>query len=948
MRTLKKSLALVLALVMVLGLGVVGASADNKLDDYTDAKDIGDAYVEAVGVMTGLEIVDGMTETTIDPTATYTREQAAKIIAYMVLGKTAADSLTCTVAPFDDVAADRWSAGYISFCVEQGIIDGMTESTFEPTGTLTGFQWAKMLLSAVGFNANGEFTGDSWSLNTARVAHSVGLFTGDAAGADHIALQRQQAMLYAFNTLTVIGQVVYSEALGDYFYSYSQGSIGDRVTPEDTLGVSVFNLFSAEGIITDNEGVGGDATVLSDTYAGLAADQVAAINADTDAYMMYHAARIWFVVGGTDRNPTADSVYVNDLAKVTTLECPTETERTDLEKTVNANALTTGLWIGEGAQGAEPYEYALIDNSAADLPSTTDNFGAVAYYFHLGRLGTRSVSADVTHVDGARVENDNIWTDISDISRGEQIIYMYDGGVYYVYPVSSTSGAVTRVAIGSGNITLADGTVLEPSVLCDDYTAIVNELEDAIVDGGHNQPNYSFVLDTHGHYISMGNNAFRSVGYFTGDLRWNNDHNAWSSDYGMDALFVDVATGEIEAVPVTDDWLDANPHSGGYYDITDGLYAGEDVYTPDEITAEDNVYGQSYVVALDLAVTSSAHILSFVDGGETINAVFDADDVLYYIASNTGSRLVVDDYTGNAELIAAYREKYNNGANTVNLENVAAVVEFNGVNWTVTSIFAWDGVATVEGGIYFFPKTLTRNDYIIESGSYALATGYLNGSAEAVTVRVNPNRTYTAGFYVYEIDDSTGLYTLVPYTGSNLHLSASNVTADNDQSDFWIDGNRVSDDVLVVDTRENVAKVDTIEEVYDLMYTDYNEAPDHPVNVAYVVESNQVTVIYVVDVNYYTVQVGLAATVTNVDSISPEFKSVEAEEGATMEFTITREDTGFAETTYYVYYTYNGVEVEAPATATCTAGANEMTVEIPVSGNAVIVVTSVTSTAPTA
>ncbi len=167
MRTLKKSLALVLALVMVLGLGVVGASADNKLDDYTDAsadnklddytdaKDIGEAYVEAVGVMTGLEIVDGMTETTIDPTATYTREQAAKIIAYMVLGKTAADSLTCTVAPFDDVAADRWSAGYISFCVEQGIIDGMTDTTFEPTGTLTGFQWAKMLLSAVGFNANG-------------------------------------------------------------------------------------------------------------------------------------------------------------------------------------------------------------------------------------------------------------------------------------------------------------------------------------------------------------------------------------------------------------------------------------------------------------------------------------------------------------------------------------------------------------------------------------------------------------------------------------------------------------------------------------------------------------------------------------------------------------------------------------------------------------------------
>ena len=292
------------------------ASADNKLDDYTDAKDIGEAYVEAVGVMTGLEIVDGMTETTIDPTATYTREQAAKIIAYMVIGKTAADSLTCTVAPFDDVAADRWFAGYISFCVEQGIIDGMTDTTFEPTGTLTGFQWAKMLLSAVGFNANGEFTGDSWSLNTSRVAHSVGLFTGDAAGADHVALQRQQAMLYAFNTLTSVGCVVYSEALGDYFYNYSHNGIGDRVTPEDTLGVSVFGLDSVEGIIYANEGTGADATRLY--YVNNVANANFDVAAGTGLDLLQHAVRVWYI---DDAKNTG--VYTHDLATSDEYECAT-------------------------------------------------------------------------------------------------------------------------------------------------------------------------------------------------------------------------------------------------------------------------------------------------------------------------------------------------------------------------------------------------------------------------------------------------------------------------------------------------------------------------------------------------------------------------------------------------------------------------------------------------
>ena len=104
MRTLKKSLALVLALVMVLGLAVVGASADNAIDKFEDSDQIGDAYLEAVGVLTGLAIVDGMTDTEIAPQGTYQRDQAAKIIAYMVLGKEAADSLVASYAPFQDLS----------------------------------------------------------------------------------------------------------------------------------------------------------------------------------------------------------------------------------------------------------------------------------------------------------------------------------------------------------------------------------------------------------------------------------------------------------------------------------------------------------------------------------------------------------------------------------------------------------------------------------------------------------------------------------------------------------------------------------------------------------------------------------------------------------------------------------------------------------------------------
>ena len=219
MRTLKKTLSLVLVVAMVLGLCVVGASAYNKVEDFTDdVAKIGDAYYEAVGVLTGIGVIDGMTETAFEPQGNYTREQAAKIIAYMQLGKDKADSLKCTTAPFEDVAATRWSAGYIAYCVEQGIIDGMTETTFEPTGKLTGFQWAKMLLCAVGFGVKGEFTGSSWSVNTAKVAHTVDLFKGDLAGADHTAITREQAALYAFNVLTDVEKVAYSPNVTNYVF----------------------------------------------------------------------------------------------------------------------------------------------------------------------------------------------------------------------------------------------------------------------------------------------------------------------------------------------------------------------------------------------------------------------------------------------------------------------------------------------------------------------------------------------------------------------------------------------------------------------------------------------------------------------------------------------------------------------------------------------------------
>ena len=913
------------------------ASADNKLDDYTDAKDIGEAYVEAVGVMTGLEIVDGMTETTIDPTATYTREQAAKIIAYMVLGKSAADSLTCTVAPFDDVAADRWSAGYISFCVEQGIIDGMTDTTFEPTGTLTGFQWAKMLLSAVGFNAKGEFTGDSWSLNTARVAHSVGLFSGDAAGADHVALQRQQAMLYAFNTLTSVGCVVYSEALGDYIYNYND-FFWDRYTYEGTLGWNVFGLDYVYGVIRDNEGMGNATTDVSTTYD--TANEFATINADTDAFMMYHGVRIWYVDSDGRRNTqSGDSVYVNDLASVNTLTCPSADEITTLQKTVKSDDLYSN-WIGNGAQNVDPYEFALIDNSAVNVASNVDNYAGISYYFLLGELGTRFDDnvrlANVTKSSTALVDYDDIWTAIDDIHASDDVVYMVAGdGVYYIYATSATSGAVEEV-LKDGTIVLTDGTEIAKSVL-----AIGNENTIVTVMDDHNAPNYSFVLDTHGHWIGFSDSAYRTLGWYTGNLRDASEHGSLSDDIEFEALFIDVDSGEPVYVPVTRQWAYDNDHDKGYYDITDELYNDTRFY-PEKQFTNGTVYNNEYYYAGTVDFNDDVTVVTI--GNDKI--VIDNDDVTYRVVSGKGAATEATDYTGLAELIAAYTKSHVVGH--VVLNNVVLKASTGSFGNLVSDlVFSPDADMTL-GGIVYFAKDIVNGQGWDGAGhSYRrYNAAYLNGEANPESFYVDSSiystvMNLTKGFYEYTLDAETGYAIKLVKTTDYTIAKNSDITGDIDNSDVYVKGTPVSADVVVADIREDKNDVWTLKELSDFMTNDYNWG--EKCDIVYFVEGGYVTVIYVVDedeVNWTVSAASEVASPAYTAKVNGENSVVVDAYNSVVTVSLSR-DSAFTHPYIRVTYNTDGA-TDQYAYVNVKAGTdNSFEFEVRVTGDTAITVTAV-------
>ncbi|HIZ94636.1 S-layer homology domain-containing protein [Flavonifractor sp. An112] len=219
MRNLKRTLSLALAAVMLMGMMVVGAGAASS--DFTDADEI--KNVEAVDVMVALGILEGGDKGDFQPNSILTREQAAKIICYMLLGEEAAEKLATSGAVFTDVAADRWSAPFIGYCVNLGILAGDGQGHFFPEGKLTGAAFAKMLLVALGYDPKIEnYTGNSWTINVAADAIEAGISPKGLVLTNE--LSRQDAAQMAFQALTA-NMVKYDNKGIDIDFGNGGGSV---------------------------------------------------------------------------------------------------------------------------------------------------------------------------------------------------------------------------------------------------------------------------------------------------------------------------------------------------------------------------------------------------------------------------------------------------------------------------------------------------------------------------------------------------------------------------------------------------------------------------------------------------------------------------------------------------------------------------------------------------
>ena len=175
MRNLKRVLSLALASVMVVSMMVIGAGAAN-FDDFSDKDEI--VNKEAVSVLVELGVLAGKDDGSYDPTGIITRGEMAKIIC-VVLNKGQDPNLGAVNSNTYTDTVGHWAAPYIEYCTTLGIVAGKGDGTFAPNDTVTASEASKMLLVALGYNAQYEnMIGANWAVATNVLANKNGLYDG--------------------------------------------------------------------------------------------------------------------------------------------------------------------------------------------------------------------------------------------------------------------------------------------------------------------------------------------------------------------------------------------------------------------------------------------------------------------------------------------------------------------------------------------------------------------------------------------------------------------------------------------------------------------------------------------------------------------------------------------------------------------------------------------------
>ncbi len=238
---MKKLLAMVLALVMTLSLAVSANAA------FKDVKDIDETYAEAVEVLTGMKVFKGYEDGSFLPKNAITRAEVAAIV-YRIYTTDVKDTYVKnyeTYNKFADMAGAGWAKGYIGYCANAALVKGYPDGNFKPSGNVTGYEVLAMILRAVGYDQNGEFTGADWALHVAQIAEQAGVLK-NVKGVDLNAPATRELVSELLFQSIQVPMVTYTAAFGYQNVSLTADKDKNHLKNNATLGYKNFGLICGE------------------------------------------------------------------------------------------------------------------------------------------------------------------------------------------------------------------------------------------------------------------------------------------------------------------------------------------------------------------------------------------------------------------------------------------------------------------------------------------------------------------------------------------------------------------------------------------------------------------------------------------------------------------------------------------------------------------------------
>ena len=820
MRNLKRTLSLVLAAAMLVGMMVVSASAASK--DFSDSAEI--KNTEAVDVMVALGVLEGTNKGDFNPTGILTREQAAKIICYMMMGPANAEKLSNNSTIFSDVAANRWSAPFIAYCANLGILAGTGNGKFNPEGELTGLTFGKMLLVALGYDAKIEgYVGKDWATNVAVDMVSAGIDVKGITLSDP--LSRDNAAQMAFQTLTA-----------DMVYYTNKGT---EVTTSD--GTSIV-IGASDAAKVANSQTNDYRTTNRDTIQQFCEkyfDKLTARNSGTDA--MGRPAEEWLYknssIGVYSETPDY-TAYVTAKNNTTMKVIDAISKKfTDTNATVTVNGVASTL--GAAVSIGDYVEVYMDANDAEDVDIIAITHKSVAEL--TGDAATKASDGDtlvrVPGVTGLNTYNSANTTETvhgyADLKDGDVVLYYADSeGEYYLEKAESFDGTLT--AVSSGKLTVS-GTKYDQSGVTNAFSGItINNFYSDVS---------TWYTDNDGNLVWVKGEESTELAYVV-KVRTDSVSSWGTTNYAM-LLHMDgtIETVETKTLGTEDTFVK--------YSVKDGKYVLTTVGVPSSgvagatATANNNSFattkGNPTITINSANVLTNANTVFLIrDYDSSTSASKDAYSLYtgYAKVPTIASTQVTTGGSGNGKSAVAYIGT-NGYAQYVIIDTVSNVSGtttasdmFFVVSNTVTTLYDADGVkgysvraiknggdAIVDLEFETSPSVATGSAYVatsynddgqIASFGSALTTGneYIVGSDG--TGKAN-NGTFKLGTAAFAYTDDTKVY----YIDKNNELSVMSVAdLDDDANDSYvaIRGSKTSTDanyntITALFVKQNVTNV---------------------------------------------------------------------------------------------------------------------------------------------